>query len=171
MRTATLLILGAALALSGASLYQAWAQSMTHYPGSSYFPDVTPGTSYDHNIGYAVEYGVINGFPDGTYAPNLSVTRAQMPTFVMRQTVGDLNVCWMLLDVIYFDGYYTGDSAYQAGRITWDQYQAYESVRNWYVEMEAYQIAQMGGSGHPAPAALPESLPRLADLVAGKVHP
>jgi hypothetical protein len=143
MKAATLLILGAALALSGVSLYNAWAQTIAHYPGSSYFPDVTPGTSYDHNIGYAHEYGVVNGFPDGTYGPSLAVTRQQMPTFIMRQSALDATMSCMIVDDLYFGGYYFGWTAYQEGRISYEDYQQFQALLDWYADMMLYQASTM----------------------------
>ena len=48
------------------------------------FPDV-PDTfwAYKH-IEYCVEHGVVNGYDDGLYHPEITVTRDQMAVYVAR---------------------------------------------------------------------------------------
>ena len=45
------------------------------------FSDVE-GTTHEEAIGALVEAGITDGFPDGTFRPNVSVSRGQMATFV-----------------------------------------------------------------------------------------
>ena len=54
------------------------------------FSDVTPGQYYEAPIAWAAENGIVNGYPDGTFAPDNSVTREQMATILSRfaQTQG-----------------------------------------------------------------------------------
>lgn len=54
------------------------------------FSDVTPGMYYEAPIAWAAGNGIVNGYPDGTFAPENSVTREQMATILSRyaQTQG-----------------------------------------------------------------------------------
>ncbi|WP_071393457.1 S-layer homology domain-containing protein [Bacillus tuaregi] len=48
------------------------------------FTDVGPGQAASGYIASAVEKGIIQGYPDGTYKPNETVTRGQMAIFLSR---------------------------------------------------------------------------------------
>ena len=48
------------------------------------FSDVLTDTWYSKAVAWAVETGVTSGFPDGTFRPNDSCTRAQIVTFLWR---------------------------------------------------------------------------------------
>ncbi len=52
--------------------------------GESRFPDVGTGTVASGYIESAVEAEIITGFPDGTFRPNHSVTRAQLAIILTR---------------------------------------------------------------------------------------
>ena len=58
--------------------------------GTVTFSDVTPGMYYEAPIAWAAGNGIVNGYPDGTFAPENSVTREQMATILSRyaQTQG-----------------------------------------------------------------------------------
>ena len=58
--------------------------------GTVSFSDVTPGMYYEAPIAWAAGNGIVNGYPDGTFAPENSVTREQMATILSRyaQTQG-----------------------------------------------------------------------------------
>lgn len=52
--------------------------------GENIFPDVNPGDwFYDYVVG-SIQYGWINGYPDGTFGPNNTITRAEVTTIVNR---------------------------------------------------------------------------------------
>jgi tripartite motif-containing protein 71 len=48
------------------------------------FPDVSPDNVHAVSIARLAEAGVTTGYPDGTYRPELRVTREQMATFLTR---------------------------------------------------------------------------------------
>ena len=48
------------------------------------FPDVEPGFYYEAPIAWAAENGIVNGYPDGSFGPEDSVTREQMATILSR---------------------------------------------------------------------------------------
>ena len=49
----------------------------TDQPERRYFSDVPPSHTFYRHIGILHEYGFINGFADGTFRPNASLTRGQ----------------------------------------------------------------------------------------------
>lgn len=52
--------------------------------GENIFPDVNPGDwFYDYVVG-SIQYGWINGYPDGTFGPNNTITRAEATAIVNR---------------------------------------------------------------------------------------
>ena len=51
---------------------------------ASIFPDVQEGTYYYKAVLWAVEQGITNGFPDGTFCPDQTCTRGQIVTFLWR---------------------------------------------------------------------------------------
>ena len=48
------------------------------------FPDVKPGLSCWRHIEYLREHGVVHGFADGRYCPDVTVTRDQMAVYIAR---------------------------------------------------------------------------------------
>ena len=52
--------------------------------GENIFPDVNPDDwFYDYVVG-SIQYGWINGYPDGTFHPNATITRAEVTTITNR---------------------------------------------------------------------------------------
>lgn len=51
------------------------------------FPDVTPDDWFYESVICATDYGWISGYPDGTFGPNLLVTRAQA-TVILNRMLG-----------------------------------------------------------------------------------
>lgn len=52
--------------------------------GTSSFPDVKPGMFYTDAVAWAAANGVINGYSDGRFAPNDTITREQMAAILYR---------------------------------------------------------------------------------------
>ncbi len=48
------------------------------------FPDAPPGFWAYRHIEYCVEHGVVVGYPDGYYYPEVDVTRDQMAVYIAR---------------------------------------------------------------------------------------
>jgi hypothetical protein len=48
------------------------------------YPDVPAGSTHASAVGAIADAGITEGFRDGLYRPDLSVSRAQMATFLMR---------------------------------------------------------------------------------------
>jgi hypothetical protein len=46
-------------------------------------PEDVLGTDYEESVAALTSLGIINGFPDGTYRANESVTRAQMAKMLL----------------------------------------------------------------------------------------
>lgn len=46
--------------------------------GTGGFSDVTEGAWYASYVSFAAEYGIVNGYPDGTFRPEQSVSRAEL---------------------------------------------------------------------------------------------
>lgn len=61
-------------------------QRAYHFTLSStqHFPDVDPNHWAFKEIGAIAEQGITEGFPDGTFHPNSSITRAEFSTFLYR---------------------------------------------------------------------------------------
>jgi hypothetical protein len=139
LRTLTCLIFGAAICLFGLT---AWA-AMTHQGGSAYFPDVSASSPHDHDIGYLYELGIVNGFGDGTYGPDIPVTREQMASYIVRAQLLTYTLTMMSMDYNYFGGYYTGEQAYLDGRISYEDYQASLGALLWATEFGNYEYGLM----------------------------
>lgn len=82
-------------AISRAEL-SVWLYRMSGSPyvasGTSAFPDVaTAGETHDA-VAYGQLHGWINGYPDGTFRPNYSVTRAEAAKLINRVTGRSLRV-------------------------------------------------------------------------------
>ena len=52
-------------------------EDLTAFSGSS-FSDVSADSYYARSVAWAVDAGIVNGFPDGTFYPTASITREQM---------------------------------------------------------------------------------------------
>ena len=52
--------------------------------GSAAFRDVVPGAWYEKAVIWASTNGVVNGFADGTFAPDAPVTRQQLAAILWR---------------------------------------------------------------------------------------
>ena len=140
MRNATLVILGAALVLLVSTACVLYAQTITHHGGAYYFSDCSATSPHDEDIGWLYEYGITQGFPDGTYGPSLNVTREQMASYVMRQTAADTALSVFVTDEALFGGYYTYDAYFQ-GYITWEEYQAIQAMLDWYFALLSDQAS------------------------------
>ncbi len=119
----------------------------THHGGSAYFTDVSSSSPHNEDIGWAYEYGTVNGFWDNTYHPSAAVTREQMATYIMRNTTGDPAMAWLVVDYMYFDEYYFGQQAYDRGDITYDEWMAYEDMFAWYSALVNYQATRAKQEG------------------------
>jgi len=142
------------LGFAGAALYGAAARYIyVHHPGSFYFLDVSPDSPHNEDIGYAVEYGVVSGFWDGTYRPDDPVTRQQMASFVMRASAQDPVVSVLIVDDLYFDGYYFGITALNDGRITQEEYETFQSFVDWWFGLSDFE-SNRGQGGTQVAAAV-----------------
>ena len=131
------------LGFAGAALYGAIVQYVyVHHPGSFYFLDVAVSSPHNEDIGYAVEYGVAGGYADATYRPDLPVSRQQMASFVMRSSAADPVVAVIIVDNLYFAGYYYGITALNDGRITQEEYETFQSFLDWWFNMADYQATR-----------------------------
>ena len=52
--------------------------------GASRFPDVKPGKYYSDGVSWAASCGVVNGYSDGRFAPDDTITREQMAAILYR---------------------------------------------------------------------------------------
>ena len=90
--------------------------------GTNIFPDVNPDDwFYDYVVG-SIQYGWINGYPDGTFGPNDSITRAEVTTITNR-------MLGRSADEAFVDSHQ--DSLVQFGDITdrhWAYYQVMEAT-------------------------------------------
>lgn len=57
---------------------------LSKYSGITIFPDVTPGHWSFRYVNSASKMGIINGFPDGCFAPNKDITLAEAVTILLR---------------------------------------------------------------------------------------
>ena len=55
--------------------------------GGSTFSDVPAGQFYTDAVAWAVANGIVNGYPDGTFHPNNTCSRAEIVTFLYRDPV------------------------------------------------------------------------------------
>jgi hypothetical protein len=51
---------------------------------NTHFSDVSTADFFCRHLEYLRARGIVNGFPDGTYGPNLNVTRGQMAKFLVN---------------------------------------------------------------------------------------
>ena len=56
--------------------------SKNKYPYDSKFPDVGPDDWYTQSVTYLASIGIIRGYPDGTFKPDRSITRAEFATMI-----------------------------------------------------------------------------------------
>jgi hypothetical protein len=147
-RAVALLLVFACLA--GAAGGFAAATWVYHHPGSDYFPDVSPTSNHNDDIGFIAEMGVTHGYWDGTYRPSNLVDRQEMATYIARSVWAGNLYAVLVVDYAYFSGYYFGETAYLQGRITWDQYQSYLATFNWLLEFGTYENGAMQGLAMPA---------------------
>jgi hypothetical protein len=61
-----------------------WRRIISPAPGSATFPDVSPSFWAFQEIEALAASGITTGFPDGTFRPTATVTRAQAATFFAR---------------------------------------------------------------------------------------
>ncbi len=54
------------------------------YPAPGSFTDVQASDWFAPYVGWAADCGVVNGYDDGTFAPNLEITREQMALILIR---------------------------------------------------------------------------------------
>jgi len=143
MRKAATAVLVVAISLLAATAYQVWATPVSHNPGSSYFWDVAPGSVTDEHIGFLAEAGVTQGFPDGSYGPTLDVSREQMAVYLTRLIVSETVYTWLVIDDVYFGGYYFGWDAYQQGEITYDEYLDTQARLAWLVQLMDFTESEL----------------------------
>ena len=90
--------------------------------GENIFPDVSPDDwFYDYVVG-SIQYGWINGYPDGTFGPNDPISRAEVTTITNR-------MLGRSADEAFVDSHQ--DSLVQFGDITdrhWAYYQVMEAT-------------------------------------------
>ncbi|MCL5735702.1 MAG: S-layer homology domain-containing protein [Actinobacteria bacterium] len=91
LKRAGLLVLGSLIILAGIALYPGGAQAR-----SAAFSDVPSTSSYHVQIETLALLGIIDGYSDGTFRPNNTVTRqqfAKMVVLAMRIGVSESDVC------------------------------------------------------------------------------
>ena len=88
--------------------------------GSSSFEDVAVGKYYASAVAWAQENGIVNGTSDIKFSPNLSITREQIATILMRYAdyKGDSISSITELDASLFDDYNTV-SGYAKEAVDW----------------------------------------------------
>lgn len=72
-------------------LYRSTLEEYQDYenPGSVYYTDVAPGSYFDAAIGWATEYGIVNGYPGDLFLPDQPITRQEMATMFFRYFVAE----------------------------------------------------------------------------------
>ena len=88
-----------------------------HY--SSGLSDIYAGDWYADTVGYAVEKGIVSGYPDGTFRPNQPITRAEFASIASRfaQLTDDQDISFIDLDASHW-GYKAVRSAASHGWIS-----------------------------------------------------
>ena len=88
-----------------------------HY--SSGLSDIYAGDWYADTVGYAVEKGIVSGYPDGTFKPNQPITRAEFASIASRfaQLTDDQDISFIDLDASHW-GYKAVRSAASHGWIS-----------------------------------------------------
>ena len=170
MRKAATAVLVVAIGLLAASAYQVWATPVSHSPGSSYFWDVTPGSVTDEHIGYLAEAAVTQGFPDGSYGPTLDVSREQMAVYLTRLIVSETVYTWLVIDDVYFGGYYFGWDAYEQGRITYDDYLDTQGRLEWLLQLMEFTSNELASSAPTSAEAHDTALLRQAARHMGRLR-
>lgn len=85
-RCAMAVTLAATLAIPTAALSSGTAFAAAGFPDE----DVIPGVWYEDYIQWAVDNGIIAGYPDGTFGPEDNVTRAQVAVMLCRSAGADI---------------------------------------------------------------------------------
>ncbi|MDU2293006.1 MAG: S-layer homology domain-containing protein [Peptococcus niger] len=88
-----------------------------HY--SSGLSDIYAGDWYADTVGYAVQKGIVSGYPDGTFKPNQPITRAEFASIASRfaQLTDDQGISFIDLDASHW-GYKAVRSAASHGWIS-----------------------------------------------------
>ncbi len=130
----------------------------THQGGSAYFTDCSASSPHDQDIGWATEYGVVNGYWDGTYHPGAAVTREQMTSYIMRSSAADPLVAVLLVDYAYFGGEIYGEAAYNEGRISYEDWVMFSDLWDWYMAMANFEASRSGAKSPVALAAVARTM-------------
>jgi len=153
MRRTLLLVLVAALSGTVGGFVAGWAATTVHQPGSAYFTDVSAASPHNQDIGYLYEAGVVKGLGGGTYGPALSVTREQMASYAARTAAEAYLLTMCSMDWNYFGGFFMGQTAYNEGRITYEEYVANTAAMAWATGAMSYQMDQLDPNAATAPLA------------------
>ena len=88
-----------------------------HY--SAGLSDIYAGDWYADTVGYAVQKGIVSGYPDGTFKPNQPITRAEFASIASRfaQLTDDQDISFIDLDASHW-GYKAVRSAASHGWIS-----------------------------------------------------
>ena len=49
----------------------------------------TEGNQYSESIQYLYDHGVVQGYPDGTFGPDLAINRAEIMKIIVKSSLGD----------------------------------------------------------------------------------
>lgn len=85
-RSALAVTLAATLAVPTAAFSSNTAYAAAGFPDE----DVLPGGWYEEYIQWAVDNGIISGYPDGTFGPEDNVTRGQVAVMLCRSAGADV---------------------------------------------------------------------------------
>jgi len=69
-------------------------QEPPEFPSIEFPPDMLAHWSEDY-IGFVVDLGIMRGFPDGTFRPDDSITRAEFSTAFARLLAGEDDMIWL----------------------------------------------------------------------------
>jgi len=126
------------------------------------FTDISPGAWHAEYIAIAYSYGLVQGFPDGTFRPDAAITREQFAAVLARtarvQTRGAIpytdaaNISYWALDYVY--------TALAAGLMHGDAIGTFRSTQPISREEAAAAFNRILGRGHTTSRSI-EGVPNI----------
>lgn len=85
------------------------------------FPDVSPSAWYYYAVGWGEHYGIITGYDDGKFYPNLTIKVEQAVTFLYRYSTEYKDYTYNLISANYASGKsdYSSITAYARTPVNW----------------------------------------------------
>jgi len=113
-----------------------------HWPGSTYYTDISDSSPHDEDIGYAREAGIARGYSETEYGPDWNVSREQMATFEVRDFTAGMVTAVKIVGLLDYTPY---TSTRLLAPPDWDEitveewFQRNIDLLSWSAELIEYQ--------------------------------